>query len=43
MIRYFNSGLYAEAFYTKHNIDFYSDNIVYEDIEYNNDTNYLSR
>lgn len=37
MTRYFNSGLYEETFYTKHNIDFYSNNIVYEDIEYNSE------
>ena len=35
MTRYFNSGLYEEAFYTKHQIDLYNDCGVYENIEYN--------
>ena len=31
---YFNSGLYEDAFYTKHHIDFYNDHNAHEDIEY---------
>ena len=34
MTRYFNSGLYEDAFYTKHQIDLYNDCGVYENIEY---------
>ena len=34
MTRYFNSGLYEDAFYTKHQIDLYNDCSVYENIEY---------
>jgi hypothetical protein len=35
MTRYFNSGLYEDAFYTKHQIDLHNDCDVYENIEYN--------
>lgn len=33
--KYFNSGLYEDAFYTKHKIDFNNDDNAHEDIEYN--------
>jgi len=37
MTRYFNSGLYIEAFFTEHEIDFYSRDGEIEKVEYNYD------
>ena len=34
MTRYFNSGIYEDAFYTKHQIDLHNDYDIYENIEY---------
>ena len=34
-IKYFNSGLYIEPFYTRYEIDLLTDNTVYDNIEYN--------
>jgi len=33
MTRYFNSGLYEDAFYTKHQIDLHNDYDIYEILE----------
>ncbi len=35
MTRYFNSGLYEDPFYIKHQIDFYEDSDFHENVEYN--------
>ena len=32
---FFNRGLYEDAFYTKHRIDFYADRTACEEVEYN--------
>ena len=32
--KYFNSGIYEDAFYTKHKIDFYNDHNAHENVEY---------